>query len=171
MMRTVVLVLLAAAGVAQAGPTATEVSAGPAYRHSTDTDNEGLALHLGHGARDRGWAWNLDLVYTSGSDPHTEAVTLRFGWEWGFHIAPWLTLAPGLTLGVDGDSFPGDSGYTDGALHLVCLGAGARAIVDVSSNVFLAIGGDGDLRLLTIGNFRRSDGFAYDAILFAGVRG
>ena len=62
MMRTVVLVLLAAAGVAHAGPAATEVSVGAAYRHSTNTDNEGLAFHLGHGARDRSSAWHLDLV-------------------------------------------------------------------------------------------------------------
>jgi len=128
-------------------------------------------IHLGHGARDRSSAWHLDLVYTSGSEPHSEAFTLRFGWERGIHLAPWLTLAPGVTFGVDGDSFPGDSGYTDGALHLFCVGAGARAIVDVSSNVFLGIGGDGDVRALTVGNRRGYEGLAYDAIVFAGVRG
>ena len=85
---------------------------------------------------------------------------------------PGLVVGPDLALGVDADSFPGESGYTDGALHPLVAGAEVRATLDLSSRFFVAALADGAVRTGTIGN-RRPDAetFAGDVVLVIGAGG
>lgn len=171
--RALILAVLVAPGIAAAGDTRLELAAGPILRTSTDYLQAGLRLSVGHGRADRSSGWHVDLQHTDGLDESkASSLSLRFAWDWGWTVAPHLVIGPGLAFGVDADSFPGDSGYTDSALHLLVVGAEARATLDVTGTFFAAALADGSVRGATVGN-RRPDRetFAATLALVIGVRG
>lgn len=160
--------LLLVGAAAHADPF--EVSVGPVFRSADGFSEEGARLGAGwiHDGGARGW--RVDLQYTKSPNPgRINSTSLRVGWIHGQHVAPWLVMGTQVAVGADADSFPGEDGYTDGAIYAT-VGSELRATALLGAHVFVAASIDGNFRPIHGGNNNSDSSFTFDAGLWVGVR-